>query len=57
MDCAALNHMVRLIMEQKQAVYTLYEFAGQVDAQIAVASYRKSLTKWCNLHQIFIFFC
>ena len=48
MDCAALNHMVRLIMEQKQAVYTLYKFAGQVDAQIAVASYRKSLTKWCK---------
>ena len=48
MDCAALNYMVRLIMEQKQAVYTLYKFAGQVDAQIAVASYRKSLTKWCK---------
>lgn len=41
MDCAALNHMVQLITEQEQAVRALYKFAGETDAQIAVASYRK----------------
>ena len=48
MDCAALNHMVQLITEQEQAVRALYKFAGETDAQIAVASYRKSRTIWCK---------
>ena len=48
MDCAALNHMVQLIAEQEQAVCALYKFAGETDAQIAVASYRKSRTIWCK---------
>ncbi len=48
MDCAALNHVVQLIAEQEQAVCALYKFAGETDAQIAVASYRKSRTIWCK---------
>ena len=31
-----------------KAVRALYKFAGETDAQIAVASYRKSHTIWCK---------
>lgn len=47
-DVAQFNYIMKIIMDKQQDVFTLLEFAGKVDAQIAVLSYRKSISEWCR---------
>ena len=46
-DIVAFNRIMKLIEDKREDVMTLYCFAGTVDMEIAVASYRRSLEYWC----------
>lgn len=46
-DVAMFNHIMRAIHNKQEKVLLLYEFVGQMDVLISVASYRKSADKWC----------
>lgn len=46
-DLVTFNRIMKLIENKREDVMTLYCFAGTVDMEIAVASYRKSLEYWC----------
>lgn len=47
-DIAAFNYLMKAIYKKQQEVLLLYEFAGNVDMEIAVASFRKSLEVVCK---------
>lgn len=47
-DVAVFNHIMKLISRNQEEVMKLMIFAGEIDAAIAVASYRQSLYKWCK---------
>ena len=46
-DVATFNQIVRVIGNRQEQVRALYEFAGEIDMLIAIASFRKSLDCWC----------
>lgn len=46
-DVAMFNHIMKMIHNKQDKVLFLYEFVGQMDMLLAIASYRKSMDKWC----------
>ena len=47
-DVAVFNHIMKLISKNQEEVMRLMIFVGEIDAAIAVASYRQSLDRWCK---------
>ena len=47
-DVAMFNHIMKLIDNKQDKVLLLYEFVGQVDMLLAIASYRECEIKWCQ---------
>lgn len=50
LDVSMFNHIMKIIYDKQADVMTLLEFAGEIDSEIAVLSYRKSLDFWCAPH-------
>ena len=46
-DISMFNWMMRLMEDKQCEVMELFRFAGEVDSDISVLSYRKSLKTWC----------
>lgn len=46
-DITTFGHIVRMIEGRQESLFLLYEAAGQIDMEIAVASFRESLTEYC----------
>lgn len=46
-DISLFNYIMKIIYNKQADVLTLLEFAGELDSEIAVLSYRKSLDFWC----------
>lgn len=44
---STFNHVLKIIDNKQDDVWTLFEFIGDVDSEIAIASYRKSRKDWC----------
>lgn len=56
-DIAAFNHIVKIIDQKQDKVLQLYEFAGNIDMGIAIASFRESKDIYCqpqfiDIHEI-----
>ena len=47
LDVSMFNHIMKTIYDKQDAVITLLEYVGEIDSEIAVLSYRKSLDFWC----------
>lgn len=47
-DVAMFNHIMRIISDKQQEVMGILEFVGDIDSDIAILSYRKSVTLWCE---------
>ena len=47
-DVSAFNNMMKIIVNHYKEVNDLMFFAGEVDADIAILSYRQSLDYWCK---------
>lgn len=47
LDVSMFNHIMKTIYDKGDAVLALLEFAGELDLEISVLSYRKSLDFWC----------
>lgn len=47
-DVSVFNYMMKVIEKNHKEVIDLLLFAGEVDADIAILSYRKSLDHWCK---------
>lgn len=48
LDVSMFNHIMKIIYDKQEDVITLLEFAGEIDSEISVLSYRKSLNFWCT---------
>ena len=46
-DLTSYNKIVKLIRENEAAVMRLFEFVGEIDMAISVASFRQSMDVWC----------
>lgn len=46
-DITVFNRIMRLIDGKQEELFALYEFAGEIDMGISVASFRKSLPGYC----------
>ena len=46
-DLTSYNKIVRLIKEDEAAITRLFEFVGEIDMAISVASFRQSMDVWC----------
>lgn len=47
LDLSAFNHIMKIIDKKQDMVLMLYRFAGNIDAEISIASFRKSMDTWC----------
>ena len=47
-DIVAFCHIEKALRKCRKETLQLYEFVGDVDTDIAIASFRKSLTNWCS---------
>lgn len=47
LDVASFNHIMKVIGDKQEAVLSIVWLAGEVDAAIAVASYRAGTETWC----------
>ncbi len=48
LDLATFNYIMKVIQNKKDDVWKLLQFAGELDSEIGVLSYRKSLGQWCK---------
>lgn len=48
LDVAAFNRIVTVLGDKCAEVRLLYEFAGELDMLISIASFRESLDDWCE---------
>lgn len=46
-DIVAYNRVIKLMESHRDDVQTLYKLVGQLDVEIAVASYRHRIKSWC----------
>lgn len=46
-DIVAYNRVIKLMESHKDDILTLYKMIGQLDVEIAVASYRHRIRNWC----------
>lgn len=46
-DVVAFYHIQKTLRACKKETMQLYTFAGEIDMEIAIASFRKSLPQWC----------
>ncbi len=46
-DLTSYNKIVKLIRENEDAIMRMFEFVGEIDMAISIASFRKSLDMWC----------
>lgn len=46
-DVSMFHHVIKLLNGRQEDILRLYEFAGEIDMAISIASYRKSLPCWC----------
>lgn len=46
-DVASFNRIMKVIMKKQDKVMRLYEFAGELDMMISIASFRESINQWC----------
>ena len=46
-DITAFGHIAKQLTEKERELFLLYEAAGEIDLEIAVSSFRKSLAVWC----------
>lgn len=46
-DIANFGFMMKLVMKNREDIYRLLYFAGVIDSNIAIVSYRESVDKWC----------
>lgn len=46
-DLASFNKIVKIVKDNKEAIMRLFEFAGNIDITISIASYRKSIAYHC----------
>lgn len=46
-DILTFNRIIKLLERQKEDIYKLYELVGQIDVEIAVASFRNTIKNWC----------
>ena len=47
-DVSVFNYIMKVISKNQKEVMELLLFVGEVDADIAIVSYRKSISKWCE---------
>lgn len=47
-DVVTFYHVLRIVHKKQNEVMRLYRFVGEVDAQIAIASFRQSEQIWCK---------
>ena len=47
-DIVEFCHIEKALRKCRKETLQLYEFVGDVDTDIAIASFRKSLTNWCS---------
>lgn len=47
-DVSMFNHIMKVIADKQDDVLKLINYVGQVDADISILSYRKSLSEWCT---------
>ena len=40
--------IIKIIKNKQNDVWTLYDFIGDIDCEIAIASYRESQDNWCR---------
>lgn len=50
LDISMFNHIMKTIDGKQEQIMKLYEFAGQIDMGISVASFRESLSYYCQPH-------
>lgn len=48
LDISLFNHIMRQIDKKQEQILKLFEFAGQIDMGISIASYRRSLPFYCQ---------
>ena len=48
LDLSMFNHIMKIIDGKQKQILKLYEFAGEVDMGIAAASFRRSLSYYCQ---------
>lgn len=46
-DVSMFNHMMKILSDKQKEVLELLNFVGQIDSEIAILSYRKSVPEWC----------
>lgn len=47
-DVSLFNHMMKIISGKQEDVLRLLEFAGRMDSDISILSYRHSVPTWCR---------
>jgi hypothetical protein len=47
-DVSFFNYIMKVIDNDRTSVMLVLDYVGDIDAEISIASYRKSLTKWCR---------
>lgn len=47
LDVSMFNHIMKVIKDKQEEVMTLLDFAGEIDSEIAILSYRESVGEWC----------
>lgn len=45
---STFNKVLKIIKNKQDDVWTLYDFIGDIDCEIAIASYRESQDNWCR---------
>ncbi len=47
LDISLFNYIMKNIQDKQDAVISILDYIGEIDSEIAIVSFRKSLKKWC----------